>query len=117
MAEHNRTGRKGETLAIAYFKGKDYQILHHNWRYRNWEVDIIAYKNGILHFIEVKTRTSTKYGYPEDDVTTNKIMYLTSAAEEYLYLYPQWQRIQFDILSIIIDSGKIDYFLIEDVYL
>src|SRR5688572_11917482 len=111
MAMHNHTGKKGEQLALEWFIAKGYSILHHNWRYRNWEVDIIASRNGMLHFIEVKTRTSLKFGYPEDNVSRKKIVYLTGAAEEFLYLHPQWQRIQFDILSIQIRPEGVEYFL------
>lgn len=118
MAQHNYTGKKGEELAVAWFLKNNYVILHQNWRHKHWEVDIIASRNGILHFIEVKTRTSLFFGYPEDNVGIKKIKYLIGASEEYLYLYPQWNRIQFDILSIILDrNDKVEYYLIEDVYL
>lgn len=118
MAIHNRTGEKGESLAVSYFSEKGYEILHRNWRHKHLEVDIIASFKGILHFIEVKTRTSLKYGYPEENVDVKKIRMLINASEEFLYQYPQWQRIQFDVLSINIKKDDtIDYFLIEDVYL
>ena len=57
MAIHNDTGRYGEALAVDYFEKKGFEILHKNWRESHWEVDIIAVKNDILHFIEVKTKT------------------------------------------------------------
>lgn len=118
MAEHNRTGNSGEALAVSYLTEKGYAVMHQNWRHSHWEVDIIAEKNGILHFIEVKTRLNKKFGYPEDNVSNKKIQYLINASEEYLYQHPQWQRIQFDILSISILNGEpVEYFLIEDVYL
>ncbi|MEO6490704.1 MAG: YraN family protein [Ferruginibacter sp.] len=118
MARHNHTGSIGENLAITYFINKGHEILHTNWRHKNWEVDIISSQNGILHFIEVKTRTSLKFGYPEENVDTKKIKYLINAAEEFLIIYPHWQRIQFDVLSINMkEDNSVDYFLIDDVYL
>ena len=45
MARHNQTGKEGEQLAASYLVEKGYNILHKNWRYKNWEVDIIASKN------------------------------------------------------------------------
>ena len=118
MAKHNLTGNKGEALAAEYLSQQGYTILHQNWRYSHWEVDIIAEKDGILHFIEVKTRLTRKFGHPEDAVDKKKIQYLINAAEEYLYQQPQWQRIQFNILSItILKDEPVEYFLIEDVYL
>ncbi len=118
MAKHNLTGIDGEALAVSHLTEKGYNIMHQNWRHSHWEVDVIAEKAGVLHFIEVKTRLSTKFGYPEDNVSTKKIQNLINAAEEYLYQHPQWMRIQFDILSISVLNGEpVEYFLIEDVYL
>ncbi len=118
MALHNHTGKTGEALAETWFIENAYTILHKNWRYKHWEVDIIASRNDVLHFIEVKTRTSLLFGYPEDNVSAKKIAYLISASEEYLYLHPQWNRIQFDILSItMVKFQEVEYFLIEDVYM
>lgn len=117
MARHNDTGKKGEELAAAYFSGSGYKIMHRNWRHKHWEVDIIASRGAVLHFIEVKTRASDRLGYPEENVDDKKIRYLMNAAEEYLYQHPEWQRIQFDILSIVINENETTYFLIEDVYL
>lgn len=118
MASHNQTGLSGEDMAVKHLIEKGFEILQQNWRHSHWEVDIIAAKDGILHFIEVKTRKTKKFGHPEESVSKKKIQNLINAAEEYLYLHPQWQRIQFDILSIsIIKNEPVEYFLIEDVYL
>jgi putative endonuclease len=117
MAKHNETGAYGEQLAVDYFIKAGYIILEKNWRYKKWEVDIIAHKNDLLHFIEVKSRTSRQFGHPEESVHAKKIKHLIDASAEYLYLHPQWQRIQFDVLSIMLHKEKEpDYFLIEDVY-
>jgi putative endonuclease len=118
LATHNDTGKTGETLAAAWFEEKGYTILHTNWRHKNLEVDIIATKNKMLHFIEVKAVTTLKYGNPEEKVSSKKIKNLIDASEEFLFQQPQWQRIQFDVLSIAMLQGKeVEYFLIEDVYL
>jgi putative endonuclease len=118
MAQHNLTGNTGEALAAVYLFGKGYNILHQNWRHSHWEVDIIAVKEAILHFVEVKTRQTKKFGHPEESVGKKKIQNLINAAEEYLYRHPQWKRIQFDVLSItILKDEPVEYFLIEDVYL
>ncbi len=118
MAKHIDTGKTGEAMGIAYLLEKGYFIKEKNWRHSRWEVDAIAEKETVLHFIEIKTRRSKKFGLPEERVGKKKIQNLINAAEEYLHLHPQWQRIQFDILSILIIKDKpIDYFLIEDVYL
>lgn len=117
MAHHNTTGRDGEKLAVNYFIEKGFSILQQNWRHSHWEVDIIASFNNVLHFIEVKTRRTKKFGYPENDVSKKKVINLINASEEYLYLHPEWKRIQFDILSInLLRNELVEYFFIEDVH-
>lgn len=118
MATHNDTGKNGEQLAAAYLTSKGYEIIHQNWRYSHYEIDIIAKKNNKLHFIEVKTRMSDIFGNPEDSVTKRKFKYLQKAADEYLYRNPGHKWIQYDILSVTLQkNGQTEYFLLEDVFL
>lgn len=118
MAHHNATGKLGEEMALKYLHGKGFAILHKNWRHSHWEVDVIASHENILHFIEIKTRRTKKFGYPEEDVTKKKLTNLINASEEFLFQYPAWKLIQFDILSItIIKNQPVEYFFIEDVHL
>ncbi|MEO8763343.1 MAG: YraN family protein [Ginsengibacter sp.] len=117
MAHHNATGALGEKMALKYLSERRYVILHQNWRHGNWEVDIIASLNETVHFIEVKTRRTKKFGYPEEDVTKKKLTNLINASEEFLFLYPTWKRIQFDILSIsMLRNIPVEFFFIEDVH-
>jgi putative endonuclease len=116
MAHHNSTGTLGEKIAVEYLTAKGFIILHQNWRHSHWEVDVIASSNNTLHFIEIKTRRTRKFGYPEEDVTKKKLINLINASEEFLYLYPAWKNIQFDILSItLIRDQPEEFFFIEDV--
>lgn len=118
MAHHNLTGKLGEAMAVKYLQDSGYNILHSNWRHLHWETDIIASKDSKLHFIEVKTRRTTTFGHPEEDVSRKKVKNLMGAAEEFLLLYPHWKLIQFDILSITMEKNKEpEFFLIEDVAL
>jgi putative endonuclease len=118
MAAHNDLGKKGEALAIDWFMQQGYEILHNNWRHSHYEVDIIASKDSVLHFIEVKARRSSQFGYPEESVGKKKMQNLMNAADEFLNQFPQWKRIQFDVLAISLKKdGKHEYFFIGDVYL
>lgn len=104
-------------MAVDYLLKKGFSILHRNWRHGNWEVDVIASLGDTLHFIEVKTRRTKKFGFPEDDVSKKKIENLINAAEEFLFLHPEWKLLQFDILSInLLKNSPAEYFFIEDVY-
>ena len=116
MAHHHSTGALGEKMAIGWLVNKGFEILHQNWRHGHWEVDIIASKDNVLHFIEIKTRRSRKFGFPEEDVTKKKVINLMNASEEFVLQNPGWKQIQFDILSItLLKNEAAEYFFIEDV--
>lgn len=110
-------GDEGEELAALHLASTGYEILERNWRFRHWEVDIIAAKDRFVHFIEVKTRHSLRFGRPEESITRDKMSNLRNAAEEYQYLHPHIQYIQFDVMAITIVEGNVkEILLIEDVY-
>jgi putative endonuclease len=118
MAGHIKLGQAGEQMAEAYLKGKGYTIIHRNWRHSHYEIDIIAQKGTMLHFVEVKIRSSKKYGFPEEAVTKKKFRFLHNAADEFLFQHPQFRHVQYDVLAINTNKNEaIEYFLIEDVYL
>jgi len=116
MGYKQATGDFGEGLAVGFLRDSGFEILHKNWRCGHWEIDLIASKNAVLHFFEIKTSRSNEHGFPDDRVDRKKIHHLTCAAEEYLIHNPSWKRIQFNILSVTL-KPSITYFLIEDVYL
>lgn len=118
MANHHLTGKNGEELARLYLERNDFIILHTNWRYSYYEIDIVAHKAGVLHFIEVKTRRSLHYGFPEESVSDQKMERLMTGAEAFLNQHPEWNRIQYDVLAINIwKNNNPEFFFIEDVYL
>lgn len=117
MNNNKETGNKGEEIAAGWLIKNGYRLLERNWRFRHWEVDIIAAKGQFLHFIEVKTRRSLRYGRPEESITRDKMSNLKNAAEEYQYQHPEWKYIQFNVLAItLIDEKVKEIFMIEDVY-
>lgn len=118
MALHNTLGKEGENLAAAYLQTKGYIILHRNWRYSHYEIDLIALKGEKLHFIEVKMRASKRFGLPEEAVTKTKFQRLLNAADEFLFQNLQYKHVQYDVLAISrFKNTPVDFFLIEDVYL
>lgn len=119
MAVGNReTGIHGETLAASWLEERGYTILDRNWRWSRYEIDLVATQNGILHFIEVKTRSTDVYGYPEESVTQKKFEHILNGAAQYLETHPEWKRVQYDIVSIILRKNSTpEFFLAEDVYL
>ena len=112
------TGKTGEELAEAWLIQKGFEIMERNWRFSHYEIDIIAMKKGIPHFVEVKTRSSYRFGPPENKVKNKKINFLLNAADEFLFQHPTYRHVQFDILSITMRTNMDhEYFFIEDVYL
>ena len=82
---HSRDiGALGEKIAAEYLTSLGYMIRERNFRSREGEVDIIADKDDFLVFIEVRTRTSTSYGTPEESVTAQKKERLIALAEAYI---------------------------------
>ncbi len=114
---NQQTGQQGEDIATVFLTNKGYTIIERNWRFKHWEVDIIASKNRKLHFIEVKTRNSMRFGKPEESITREKMTHLKNAAEEYQYRNPEWKYLQFDVIAITLVNGIAkETYLIEDVY-
>jgi putative endonuclease len=111
-------GKRGESLAAEWLVLQGYEVLHGNWRYSKFEIDIDAKKEITLHFIEVKTRCGSRFGLPEERVNEKKIQNLLKVGEELLFQNPHWKTVQVDILSISINkNGEKECFLIEDAYL
>ncbi|WP_295717377.1 YraN family protein [Mucilaginibacter sp.] len=117
MAQHLELGRAGEALAKTHLENSGYEILDENWTYGKAEIDLIAYKNKVIIFVEVKTRTGTGFGQPEDFVDARKQKLLASAADEYIYLMNHQGDVRFDIIAILFDKNK-NYILnhIEDAF-
>jgi putative endonuclease len=77
-------GKEGERAAEKYLRGSGYKILARNFRTRFGEVDIVAMDGNCLVFVEVKTRSGSRYGLPEEAVTAAKQRHLIRAAQIYL---------------------------------
>ena len=116
MAFHNQLGEEGEKIAVNYLKSRGYIIHHTNWRMSHLEVDIIAEDNGELVFIEVKTRSSNKYGEPEEAVNDQKERDLLRLASVYLENLQLEVPARFDIISIIISVSKSNITHFEDAF-
>ena len=117
MAEHNDFGKNGELLAKAFLESAGYEILDENWTFGKAEVDLIAYLDKKIIFVEVKTRSCNNFGEPEDFVNAAKEQQMEIAADEYISLMSFDGDIRFDIISILFDSdGKYNLQHIEDAF-
>lgn len=116
MKEHIIKGREAENIAVIFLLSVGFDVLHINWRFSYYEVDIIASRDRILHFIEVKGRWSNVFGEPEDAVSASKFRNLQKASRAYQHAYPKWNRIQYDIIAIQFIEENFDLRYMEDVY-
>ncbi len=117
MATHLEIGKAGEAMAEKYLVQAGFTIIQRNWRCGGKEeIDLIATRDGKLHFVEVKYRTSTFAGHPEAAVTKQKIKILLRGIEQFLFRFKQYDDFRLDVLSITQPPGKeAEYLFIEDV--
>jgi putative endonuclease len=116
MSKHNELGIKGEILALEFLEKKGFTILEINWRFEKTEVDIIARHNNTLVIAEVKTRTGSTFGDPEESVGIAKQKNLAIAAEEYLEQQNLDMDVRFDIISITFGEAAPEIYHIEDAF-
>ncbi|WP_443945825.1 YraN family protein [Pedobacter sp. AW1-32] len=117
MAQHNELGKKGEEIARLYLENQGYEILDENWVHGKAEIDLIAYIDRKIIFVEVKSRTSSAFGEPEDFVSLAKQKQMEIASLAYIELMDHQNEIRFDIVSILFNKEN-QYTLkhIEDAF-
>ena len=103
MIENRRSiGRVGEDAAIKYLNAQGYKILHRNFKYgRYGEIDIIAQTNDTICFIEVKSRSGTRYGLPSEAVGYAKRKKIINVANHFLRVSGRAEsKLRIDIIEI-----------------
>lgn len=104
MGYMKNIGDTGEQFAADMLKNSGYRIVTRNYSIRDGEIDIIAVKDGVLHFVEVKTRTGDEFGYPADAVTESKRRRIKKAANAYLSgRRGHWNNVSFDVYEVMVN--------------
>tara|TARA_A200000113_G_C8575513_1_gene260821 strand:+ start:18 stop:368 length:351 start_codon:yes stop_codon:yes gene_type:complete len=116
MALHNNLGRLGENIAKDFLKQKGFIIIALNWRHLHYEIDIVARHQNILVFVEVKTRSTFKYGFPDESIDHKKENRLREAAEIYIEQKDLHNEIRFDIVSIVKNNFEEKVYHITDAF-
>jgi len=106
MTEKQEFGRRGEELALAFYKDNQYTILEKNWQANHLEVDIIAKNDEYIAFCEVKTRSSDTFGVPQTSVTPQKQRNIIRAANFYVLKHRITLEVRFDIISILFSGDQ-----------
>jgi len=116
MAEHNETGKEGEAEAGLYLTKHGFRILHRNWHYHHYELDIVAEKEGEVVVVEVKTRSSAYLLPPEEAVNSKKIKRIVAATDAYLRFFNISAPVRFDIITLTKEKGNYRIEHIEDAF-
>lgn len=116
MAQHNELGKKGEQLAVDFLLENGYEIIERNYRFDKAEVDILAQKKDILAIIEVKTRSTTNFGDPQDFVKPKQIQRLVKAVDEYVTVNGLDVEVRFDIIAIVKTGKKFEIEHLENAF-
>jgi len=111
-------GRRGEDLAHRFLRRQGYTIVGRNFRPRNGagEIDLVAWEGDYLVFVEVKSRATDEFGTPDRAVDPEKRGHLERAAREYARRAEvEWERVRFDIVSILLtEPPKVE--LLRDAF-
>ena len=102
-------GQLGEDCAAAFLKNKGYKIIKRNYKNTFGEIDIIAKDKENLVFVEVKTRTSDRFGTPAEAVTYYKKQNIVKTAKMYLSKNPTDLNIRFDIIEVYGEFSGADF--------
>ncbi len=100
-----KLGKAGEEAALQFLKGKNFKIVEQGFCFFRGEIDIIAYDQKTLVFLEVKSRRSHRFGFPEEAVTDAKQKQLRKVALGYCALHDiQDVECRFDVISLTYDN-------------
>lgn len=99
-----KLGDWGEALAAEHLRGKGYEIVERNWRCQQGEIDIVAWAGLQLVFVEVKTRSSTRMGDPEEALTQQKARRLKELATIYVAEMGRDADWRIDLVAVELDA-------------
>jgi putative endonuclease len=116
MAESHNLGKKGEDLAVNYLINAGFKILARNWSWGRHEIDIIAEKEGMVVFAEVKTRTDDFIMHPKTAINVEKQRSMINAADGYIRRFNINMEGRFDVITVIKKDGEYEIDHIEEAF-
>lgn len=110
-------GRRGDELAANHYRRLGFTVLEQNFRCREGEIDIVAERDSLLVFCEVKTRHTSRWGEPSEAVGFRKQQRLRRLAACWLAdRRPRFRDLRFDVVSVIIRDEESEVTLIADAF-
>ena len=116
MDSRHSLGWEGENIATDLLKRKGYEILHRNFRFRKAEIDIIAFRNERIVFVEVKSRTSKWIENLAELVSPKQRKLLVQAADHFLVTRSMSCEARFDIITIYKSGSALEIQHLEDAF-
>ena len=112
--QRQELGKLGEELAASYLQEKGYRLLERNYRCRLGEIDIVALDGEVLVFVEVRCRTSGRFGLPQESIRREKQAKLRKLAQYYLLRAARpgpapatgKNKVRFDVLALLFDCEQ-----------
>jgi putative endonuclease len=118
VSSHLLRGLKGERIACRFLMRQGFDILARRYRSSSGELDIIAFEKETLVFVEVKTRSSLRFGEPWEFVDWRKQHFIRRTAEEFIAAHKMdTYTYRFDIVSVVIpDGSKVEVRLFRNAF-
>ena len=112
-----QTGDLGEDAAARYLETRGFKVLDRNWRFRQWELDLVCRDRDTIVFVEVKTRRAGSMASPADALTPKKQARLIKAASHYLTRNDLWDApCRFDLAAVTDTGTSMDVDLVENAF-
>jgi putative endonuclease len=116
MTDKIKRGAEGEQLAVGLLESKGYRVLERNYRYRRSEIDLIVCRENWLVFVEVKTRSSNAFGFPEEFVDPKQKARILEAADYYQFITDWKGNVRYDIVAVILGDEAPQLHHLEDAF-
>lgn len=118
MEFRKQLGNDSETIAQQYLEQRGYMLIQANFRCKTGEVDLIMQKENLLVFVEVRSKSSSRYGEPLETVDYTKQKKIKKASAYFLYIHPQLAHCycRYDVVSVLWKNGCADITWIADAF-
>jgi len=108
LSYRQKVGWFGQQIAKQFLKSKGWEVLAENYYVKGGEIDLAIRRDNIVRLIEVKTRTTTGYGQPQEAINFVKVARLTIAAQKFMFAKGWLGKVPFQIdgLAVFIDKPR-----------
>jgi putative endonuclease len=115
----NQFGELGERIAARWLEQHGYTVLARRWRSGHRDIDLIAARDGVVAFVEVKTRAGTEFGDPVEAVHVQKQRSLVRSAREWMARFDRAdaQSFRFDVIGVLLKDRSVWVRHVESAFL